>query len=538
MTGLSMTGLSGTGSLLRLAARRDRLLIPLSALGLVVVVAGSAQATVALYPDPAAALAPLRTIMANPALQALYGPITSESLDSFATFKTILLGAVFLCLLAYVVVRRHTRTEEEEGRLELLGAGAIGRRAPLAAAVLLGTVAVLGTALLTTVGAIAVGLDRTGSVALGVAWLVMGLTWVGVTAVAAQLTETARGTAGLALGALALAYLLRALGDVAADDSPVRLLSWLSPLGWGVKVAPYGANRFWLLAVGLAAYALLLVLAFVLQGRRDLGAGILPTRVGPARGNLHSSLALMLRLARGTFVAWLVAFVLLGAVVGSLAGNVQSFVSSPETADLLRKMGGGGGSIIDIFFATEIHVAAVAAAALGVSLVTRLRTEETAGRAESVLATGVPRWRWALEHIVVAMVATAVLMVCLGVVAGAMDAGRTGDAAASIAALTLAGLSTVPAVWVCIGVAAVLFGLAPRFTGVAWAVLIVFLTLGEFGDLLGLPSVVSGISPFAHLPALPGGELVVGSTLALVGVAVACAAVGLVGLRRRDLPAG
>ena len=533
-----MTGLSGTASLLRLAARRDRVLIPTSALALVVVVAGSAQATVALYPDESAALAPLRAVLANPALTALYGPITSESLDSFATFKTILTGAVFLCLLAYVVVRRHTRTEEEEGRLELLGAGAIGRRAPLAAAVLLGTVAVLGTALLTMVGAIAAGLGRTGSVALGVSWIVMGLTWVGVTAVAAQLTETARGTAGFALGALALAYLLRALGDVAADDSPLRLLTWLSPLGWGEKVAPYGANRFWLLAVGLVAYAALLIAAFVLQSRRDLGAGILPSRVGPARGRLHSSLALTLRLARGTLVGWFVAFVVLGAVVGSLAGNVQSFLDSPETADLLRKMGGSDGSIVDTFFATEIHVAAVAAAALGISLVTRLRTEETAGLAEAVLATTVPRRRWALEHLVVAMAGTAVLMACLGVVAGALDSGRTGDVAGSIGRLSGAALSTLPAVWVCIAVAAVLIGVAPRFTGVSWAVLIAFFTLGEFGDLLGLPAVVSGLSPFAHLPSLPGGETAVGASLVLLGVAALCAAIGLEGLRRRDLPFG
>lgn len=531
-----MTGLSGTGPLLRLAARRDRVLIPVSAVALVFVVAGSAQATVALYPDETAALAPLRALVANPSLRALYGPIASESLDSLATFKTILIGAVFLCLLAYVVVRRHTRTEEEEGRLELLGAGAIGRRAPLAAAVLLGTVAVLTTALLTAVGAIAAGLDRTGSVALGVSWVVMGLTWVGVTAVAAQLTETARGTAGFALGALALAYLMRALGDVAADDSPLRLLTWLSPLGWGEKVAPYGANRFWLLWVGLVAYAALLVLAFVLQGRRDLGAGILPSRVGPARGNLSSSLGLMLRLARATLVGWFVAFVVLGAVVGSLAGNVQSFVDSPETADLLRKMGGGAGSIVDTFFATEIHVAAVAAAALGISLVTRMRTEETGGRAETVLAAGVPRWRWAVEHVLVGVAATVGLMVCLGVVAGVMDAGRTGDAGASIGRLTGAGLSTLPAVWVCIGVATVLFGLTPRFTGVAWAVLIAFFALGEFGDLLGLPAVVSGLSPFAHLPALPGGEVAVGTAVVLVVVAVGCAALGLAGLRQRDLP--
>ena len=83
----------------------------------------------------------------------------------------------------------------------------------------------------------------------------MGLTWVGVTAVAAQLTESARGTAGFALGALAVAYMLRALGDAAGDDSPVRFLTWLSPLGWGEMVQPYGANRTWLLLVGVLAYA-------------------------------------------------------------------------------------------------------------------------------------------------------------------------------------------------------------------------------------------------------------------------------------------
>ncbi|WP_139142702.1 hypothetical protein [Humibacillus sp. DSM 29435] len=302
-------------------------------------------------------------------------------------------------------------------------------------------------------------------------------------------------------------------------------------------MAPYGANRFWLLAVGLAAYAALLVLAFALQGRRDLGAGILPSRVGPARGHLSSSLALTLRLARATLVGWFAAFVVLGAVVGSLAGNVQSFLDSPETTDLLRKMGGCEGSLIDTFFATEIHVAAVAVAALGISLVTRMRAEETGGRAETVLATGVPRWRWAVEHIVVAVVATAGLMLCLGVVAGAMDAGRTGDAASLIGRLTGAGLSTLPAVWVCIGVATVLFGLVPRFTGVAWAVLVAFFALGEFGELLGLPSVVSGLSRFAHLPALPGGQVAVGTALVLVGVAVASLVAGPAGLTRRDLPA-
>ena len=98
--------------------------------------------------------------LANPALVAMYGPISSLGIDSIATLKSVLLGGVFLALLAYVVVRRHTRTEEEAGRLELLGAGVVGRRAALTAAVLLGTAAVLLTVVLTVVWSIAVGLDR------------------------------------------------------------------------------------------------------------------------------------------------------------------------------------------------------------------------------------------------------------------------------------------------------------------------------------------------------------------------------------------
>ena len=102
------------------------------------------------------------------------------------------------------------------------------------------------TVVLIVVWSIAVGLDPAGSVALGVTWLVIGLSWVGVTAVAAQLTSSTRGTAGWSLGALAVAFLVRAVGDTAAADSPARFLSWLTPLGWGVKVSPFGENRYWI----------------------------------------------------------------------------------------------------------------------------------------------------------------------------------------------------------------------------------------------------------------------------------------------------
>ena len=56
------TRLAGASDLFRLAWRRDRILVPSSVLGLVVLAVGSAQATLALYPTDAAASTGLSTV--------------------------------------------------------------------------------------------------------------------------------------------------------------------------------------------------------------------------------------------------------------------------------------------------------------------------------------------------------------------------------------------------------------------------------------------------------------------------------------------
>ena len=90
---------------------------------------------------------------------------------------------------------------------------------------------------------------------------------------------------------------------------------------------------------------------------------------------------------------------------------------------------------------------------MGISLVTRLRSEETSLRGESVLATSVTRVRWALSHIGVAVLATTLVMVLVGIAAGLADSQRTGDAAGSVGRLVGASIVTLPAVWVCVGIA-------------------------------------------------------------------------------------
>ncbi len=424
--------LAGTMALLRLAWRRDRILIPASAVGLTVLSVGSAQATLALYPTAESVQTGLADLFSNPAITALYGPIASPTPDAMAVIKTIMLGAVALGILAYAVVRRHTRTEEEEGRFELLGSGVVGRWAPLTAAILLSSVSVVGISLITTLGLAAVGMDPTGSLAVGVAWMIAGLFMVGVTAVAAQLTTTARGCAGISFGVLAAAFIIRAMGDSATTDAGAKL-SWFSPLGWSIKVSAYGQNRLWLLLPTLLLAALLIGIAFVLLERRDLGAGLLAGRPGTDRGgrSLSSPLGLSWRINRPSVIGWTVLSAVLAAVLGNLVSAVGDLTTNPTVKQMLESLGGAAGTLEDIFFTTELRFAAAAATAAGISAALRAASEERATHAEVLLSGPVSRARFYVSHTVAALLLPVWIMTVIGLVAGAVGHGLDASAPAA-----------------------------------------------------------------------------------------------------------
>ena len=529
------TRLAGFSHLLRLAWRRDRILIPSSVLGLVVLAVGSAQATLALYPTDESASAGLAGVLSNPSVIALYGPVASNTADALAVFKTVMMGAFLTAVLGFVVVRRHTRTEEDEGRLELLGSGVVGRWSALAAAVTLGTIAVVAASVLSGLGLAALGMDPLGSAAFAVSWLTAGLAMVGVSAVAVQLASTTRGAAGLGFGFLGAVFALRALADSADPGTFVHGLGWLSPLGWAGRVEAYGANRTWLLLPGVLTLAVGVAVALVLLDRRDLGAGLLPARNGPPRAGrmLSDPFTLVTRLARGTIIGWTIGMVLGGLVVGSLIGSVSSMVDDPAIRDVLEKLGGSAGTIEDIFVATEIHFVAVAVAAAGIALMLRLVGAERSGLGEVVLATPTSRLRWFGAHVALPVALTSGLMALIGVVIGLVGPA-TSPTAPSVGAAVGATTAALPAIWVMTGVAAFLVGALPRFAPFAWGVLLVTFMLTEIGPLTKLPSWLVNVSPFSHLSPLPGGQFEAVSAGILTLVALLLIGAGYWAYHHRD----
>ena len=123
------------------------------------------------------------------------------------------------------------------------------------------------------------------------------------------------------MGVLGLAYVMRGIGDTSAQLS---WLSWLSPLGWVHSVRAFAGNRWPVLALLVGFAGVMALVAYAIAARRDFGAGVLADRPGPARaqGWLGSTVGLAWRLERGALIAWVIAFAILGLVVGGVAGDV------------------------------------------------------------------------------------------------------------------------------------------------------------------------------------------------------------------------
>ncbi len=520
----------GATRLLRLALRRDRVLLPVWVAALVLSSVSSVQATIDLYPDAASRAEAAAGINDNPALVAIYGPLAdATSLGSLATFKLLLLGGVFVAMLCSVLVRRHTRLEEESGRAELLASTVVGRHALLAAAVTEAVLAAVVTGVLTALGNTAAGLDAGGSLAFGLAWTGLGLAGAGVTALCCQLTASSRTAGGLVALVLGAGYVLRAVGDLSAG-----WVSWLSPFGWATQLRAYGDERWWVLALPVLLAAASLAGAVALADRRDVGAGLMPDRPGPARGTMGSVTTLTLRLNRGSAVAWGLGILVLGAVLGGIAPGVADLAGSAEVQDMLRRTGGAG-ALVDAFLATEISFLAVGVTAFAVAAVVRASGEETEGRTESVLATATSRSAVLGAVGLVALAGPVVLMLGFGLGASLTYGAQQDGVAAALGDLVPAALAPLPAVWVVSAVGLLLFGLRARWATLGWAVLAACLLLGQVGEMLGLPGWVVGLSPYGHLPRLPAESFAFRPELGLTAIAAALLVLAVWRYRERDV---
>ncbi|GLW33513.1 ABC transporter permease [Actinoplanes regularis] len=523
--------MTGTGKLLRLILRRDRVILPLWVFLLGILPQVYLSSFEKIFTTDAERLDYAHLGAANAGFVALYGLLPGDSMGELVVWRAGFVP-VMIGLITLLTVIRHTRADEEAGRSDLIRATVVGRWAQLAAALLATMLGSLVMGLIVTASMIGGGQPAGGSVAFGVLFTLSGWIFAGVAAIAAQLTSSARGARMIAVLLLGVAYVLRLGGDISAQgDGRLEWLSWLSPIGWVQRIFPYGANDWWPAVLGLLFTVAALGVAGYLLTRRDLGAGLLASRLGPAHAGpgLSSPFGLAWRLHRGLLLGWTGGFAALGLVFGGVGGSVvQIAESSSGVADAFAKIGGAG-SITDAYFTSTAGICGLIIALYAIQACLRIRDEEQSGHAESILGTAVRRTAWAGGHLFFALLGPAVAMAVEGALAGA----TFGDFGPVLGA----SLAQLPAVWVLGSVAVLLIGVLPRFAGVAWGAVAVCLLLLLFGELVEFPQWVMDVSPFTHVPQLPGADFTVVPEMVLVLIAAAVGGAGLTALRRRDIPA-
>jgi ABC-2 type transport system permease protein len=528
MTAAALTGLT---PLTRFTVRRDRVRIAVWIAGIVLLVVSTVASVKGLYPNQAELDAAARTVEDNTAAIIFNGPpLNLDTVGGQVAFQTGTYGLIVMGLMSVFMLGRLTRGEEEAGRSELLRSLPIGAHSLPAAALITVTAMNMVAGAFVTLSLVALDLPVAGSVAFGLSFSLFGLLLAAITLVAAQVTENTRvvyGIGGIVLGA---SFVVRAIGDI-GDGT----ISWFSPIGWAQKTRPFADEAWWPFLVIVGCTGVLAGLAAVLARRRDLGAGLVPPRAGPAHAapSLGTPVGLATRLQRGSLIGWSTGLLVLAMAYGSIADSINDFVEDNESlTDIIAAQ--GGGTLVEQYLAMSFRVLALIGAGFAIQSALRIRAEETSTHAEQVLATPVSRLRFAGSHLTIAFGGSLVVLFLGGLAFGVSDAAVSADADA-IWQSVIGMLAYAPAVWVLIGLTTLLIGLAPRLGVVPWAVLGGCFVVGMFGQLLDLPDWAEDLSPFQHVPQYPAADLDVVPILTLLAVAGGLTGLGLRAFRRRDL---
>ncbi|MDR1264163.1 MAG: hypothetical protein LBK42_00990 [Propionibacteriaceae bacterium] len=513
----------------RFVGRRERLVSPVW----VVCLAGLAATFAALYPGLAPTpeeMAALAATMSNPAMVAMMGPVYGPddlTPASLMAQECLIWFMVAAAVMNIFLVNRHTRADEELGRLEMLRALPVGRLSGALATIVF---AALANALVSvsTAGLLLLldikGTTVAGAFAYGAAIGATGLFFAGLTLLLAQLFSTAHSVSGAGFALLGLFYVLRALGDVGGNAL------WLaSPLGWGLRVEAFHSDSASPIIASLGAAAVLSAVALAICGRRDHGAGVIPARRGRARASkwLRGPLGFAWRISRGAALGWGAGLFLLGASYGSVCGDIDSFVEGNET---LLQLIGGGDALLDNYVALIFVIMSLVASVPVMLTVMRIQGEERRGRLEQIFARAVPRGRLYRAFVVVAALEGVALEGLFALGLGATAGGRL-----VVGELLVIGLAYLPAIWAMLGMAAGLIGLAPKLSGLVWLVFGYTFVVLYLGRTMGLPDWAARITPFGNIPQLPAQTLTVAPLIGLTLVAAALTAVGGWRFRQRDI---
>jgi len=472
---------------------------------------------------------------ANPGLRALLGvPWDLGTSGGFVAWRAQAFIALIVAVWAGLAATRVFRGEEERGHWDLLLAAPLTRPRGVSVHLALFVGAGLVVALVVLASLLASGEPWPGSLLFGGGVGLVLVLFAGFGAVTSQLVPQRRLAAGLAGITVGVFFLLRMAADVTDSYGWLR---WLTPFGWLENLRAFTGDDPWPLLLLAGAAAALFVVTVVLAQRRDLGAGVVQVtdEAEPRLRLLGGADGFAVRRRSRELIGWGSALLVLAFVYGGLGGSVTDLLdSNPQMQQFLDQLGMTELFSVTGYIALMASLLSVVIAVYPISVVHAEQEDEEDGRLDLAHSGAVTRTRWLGALVWSAAVAMAAL--ALLIAAGLWTGGLASGAGLSAADAFGATLATLPVPLLVLGIVVLLHGVRPAWAvPAATAVAVGGYLVQLFGPAFDWPDWVMDLSPYHHLAMVPVEPVAWPATWVLLGLAVACGAVGFVGYQRRDL---
>ncbi|WP_079529262.1 ABC transporter permease [Halobacillus hunanensis] len=478
----------------------------------------------------------------NPAMIAMVGPTPVETardytLGAMYAHEMLLFCGVVAMVITVLHVISHTRKEEDLGLTELVRSFQIGRQANSLAAMM--ETVFINVLLALFIGGVmmsfgADSISVEGSFLFGASIGMAGIIGAVIALVMAQVMPVSSAATGSTLGIIGLLYIIRAGTDVSNVN-----LSMINPLGWTYLTYPFTENNWTLLIFAFIFSLIMVVIAFALEGSRDMGAGYLPEREG--RGNAKKSLlsvrGLFIKINKGVMIGWSIAFVLMGAAYGSIYGDMQTFLESNEV--MKQMFSSSGVSIEESFTSTIMMVMLGLVSILPIAIVNKLFAQENRSLLSQIYATKVTRIQLFWTSIGLAIFASLVgILLAAGSLGGTAISAMGDSSTMDTLDFLAAGYNFLPSVLFFTGLAALALGWAPKLGKVVYVYLGYSFVINYFGGILELPEWFSKTAIQSWIPRMPMENFDALIFITITVISIALMVIGYLGYSRRDMIEG
>jgi len=548
---------NNTGNLIKFIFRRERLITTTWIALLVLSSMGIAPAMAEMFSDTESRNQ-FAAAFNNPIMIAMMGPIYgADNYTSGAMYGGMMLlwYSIAVAIMNIFFVVRHTRADEQTGRVEVVRSLPTGRLANLNATLISAVIINLLVGLLTGLGLAVLNVDTmdlTGSLVYGAATAAVGIVFASITAIFAQLFTNSGGASGMAFVSIGVFYTIRAIGDMLG----IEIISCISPLGLVLRTQAYTGNQIWPSLVLLVIAFGLSVFALKLNSKRDLGQGFVAARPGRsvASSALQSPFGLAWRLLRTQLIIWAIVMFTLGAMYASVVGQIDSFISdSPEYMEVLGvpldvlptlSQADQAKMIVESFGIFVTLMMTLVAIVPLINAVMKVRNEEKDGRSENVITKAVPRCKYMAGYVILAYIASVVMQFLTGIglyITADVVTQQAGEANPFVfSELMQSFFAFLPALWIMIGFTVFLIGLLPRATGLAWGYFGIVAFTSFIGRLVFTDNLewVMNITPlhFVSQPE-PLKDYVISypPLFIMTAVAAVLTAIGFIAFKKRDM---